>query len=95
MKKLLFVIAALAMMLGCKQSNQQVTEIPWYENDSALQADLAVAIEDAKVLDSSKIVNDLLPIRKDYPGVLVPHDRNISAEDPDFLPRAQTLLYPF
>jgi hypothetical protein len=72
MKKLLFVVAAMAMMLGtgCRQSAQQVTETetPWYENDSALQADLAAAIEDAKVLDSSEIVNDLMPIRKGYPG---------------------------
>ena len=72
MKKLLFVVAAMAMMLGtgCRQSAQQATETetPWYENDSALQADLAAAIEDAKVLDSSEIVNDLMPIRKDYPG---------------------------
>ena len=70
MKKLLFVVAVMAMMLGtgCKQATQQVVETPWYENDSALQADLAAAIEDAKVLDSSKIVNDLMPIRKDYPG---------------------------
>ena len=69
MKKLLFVVAAMAMMLGtgCRQSAQQATETetPWYENDSALQADLAAAIEDAKVLDSSEIVNDLMPIRKD------------------------------
>ena len=72
MKKLLYVVAAMAMMFGtgCRQSAQQatVTETPWYENDSALQADLAAAIEDAKVLDSSEIVNDLMPIRKDYPG---------------------------
>ena len=46
MKKLLFVVAAMAMMLGtgCRQSAQQATETetPWYENDSALQADLSV-----------------------------------------------------
>ena len=72
MKKLLFVVAVMAMMLGtgCKQTTQQVVETPWYENDSALQADLAAAIEDAKVLDSSKIVNDLMKFKTESDVIL-------------------------
>ena len=73
MKKIMcFVVAAMAIsIIGCKQTPKQATaadEVAWYENDSALQAQLAAAIEDAKALDSSKIVNNLMPIQKGYPG---------------------------
>lgn len=73
MKKIMcFVVAVMAIsIIGCKQTPKQATaaeEVAWYENDSALQAQLAAAIEDAKALDSSKIVNNLMPIQKGYPG---------------------------
>ena len=42
--------------------------IAWYQNDSLLWAQLAESIEDAKQLDSTKISNQLMPIKKDYPG---------------------------
>lgn len=76
MKKLWIAIVALAMAtVACqnKQTAANETEnvadtTAWYENDSLLQADLAAAIEDAKQLDSSKISNDLMPIKKGTPG---------------------------
>ena len=75
MKKCMIVIAAMAMLMltGCRQTQENKTKaadngIAWYENDSALQADLAAAIEDAKVIDSVEVVNDLTPVKKDYPG---------------------------
>ena len=74
MKKTTFIItAALTIMLaGCKQTQNSQTAITedvpnWYENDSALQADLSAAIEDAKQLDSSKISTTRMPIKIDYP----------------------------
>ncbi|MBP5498371.1 MAG: hypothetical protein J6X81_03255 [Muribaculaceae bacterium] len=73
MKKLVLIagIAALLTCISCRQnvaSTENVAEVPWYENDSALNADLAAAIADAQDLDTSKIAHDLMPIRKDYPG---------------------------
>ena len=75
MKKILFAAALVAVMMagGCRQSATEATTgnadtIAWYDNDTALMADLKAAIEDAKVLDSTKISNDLMPIRKGYPG---------------------------
>lgn len=74
MKNLMIVIAFLVMLVstGCRQTQNTKTktanEVAWYENDSALQADLMAAIEDAKVIDSTEIVNNLTPVRKDYPG---------------------------
>lgn len=72
---LLFSALSLAVlstvMMGCRQSSPvqvAIDSVAWYENDSALQADLAAAIADAKVLDSTKVSHDLMPIRKDYPG---------------------------
>ena len=74
MKNLMIVIAFLVMLVstGCRQTQNTKTktanEVAWYENDSALQADLMAAIEDAKVIDSTEIVNNLTAVRKDYPG---------------------------
>ena len=75
MKKILFAAAVMAAMMtvGCRQnatstSPHEADTVAWYENDSALAADLAAAIDDAKALDSSKISTDLMPIRKGYPG---------------------------
>ena len=76
MKKSLFVIAAvIAVMLatGCNpvtknaQPGADSTAVAWYENDSALQADLAAAIADAQKLDTSK-VRTLTPVKKGTPG---------------------------
>ena len=75
MKKILFAAAVMAAMMtvGCRQnatstSPHEADTVAWYENDSALAADLAEAIDDAKALDSSKISTVLMPIRKGYPG---------------------------
>ena len=76
MKKILFAGAILlgAMVVSCRGNVAEQTTVEngleegWYENDSALNADLAAAIEDAKVLDTTKIVHDLMPIQKGYPG---------------------------
>ena len=81
MKRILLTVAVLIAVLAvsCRngesstKTNQNATEqktdeTPWYADMEALEADLAAAIDDAKQLDSSKIVNDLMPIRKDYPG---------------------------
>ena len=77
MKKILFAFAFVAMMItGCRQSSTVTTDADnhakqdtgWYNDSSALAADLAAAIADAKQLDSSKISHDLMPIRKGYPG---------------------------
>ena len=37
----------------------------------------------------------LLAIAVSFLLFLVPHDRNIAADDPEFLPRVQTFLCPF
>ena len=37
----------------------------------------------------------LLAIAVSFLLFLVPHDRNLAADDPDFLPRVQSLLFPF
>ena len=37
----------------------------------------------------------LLAVAVSFLLFLVPHDRNIAAEDPDFLPRVQRMLFPF
>ena len=75
MKKFVFVAAVLAVFLstGCRQtqSKQEATAdnaVAWYENLDSLQADLTAAIADAQKLDSSKIANDLMPVKKGYPG---------------------------
>ena len=78
MKKLFqfaFVVLAAVTIASCVKQTANKTEeknptnqVAWYENDSALQADLAAAIEDAKQLDSTKIVNNLMPIQKGFPG---------------------------
>jgi hypothetical protein len=75
MKKLMFVAAIMAVVLtaGCRRSQNVETanadNAPaWYEDDSTLWANLATAVADAQQLDSSKIVADLMPVRKDYPG---------------------------
>ncbi len=78
MKKILFAAILMALTTaGCRQNaTEQTTDqttnqadtVAWYENDDALQADLKAAIDDAKQLDSTKISNDLMPIRKGYPG---------------------------
>ena len=62
--------AMLAIALtGCKQTNNvQTTDEAWYADDSALWAQLGAAIEVAKQLDSTKIYDQLMPIKKDYPG---------------------------
>lgn len=75
MKKFVFVAAVLAVFLstGCRQtqSKQEAAAdnaVAWYENLDSLQADLNAAIADAQKLDSSKIANDLMPVKKGYPG---------------------------
>ncbi|MBP3737854.1 MAG: hypothetical protein J6I72_02225 [Muribaculaceae bacterium] len=76
MKKTLMTIAAgwLLLLGGCAQNQQQtettgVAEKPWYEDIETLEAQLAEAVADAQKLDSTKIAHDLMPIRKDYPGL--------------------------
>ena len=75
MKKYVYATAVLAVFLStsCRQtqSKQEVAadnEVAWYEDMDALQADLNAAIADAQKLDSSKIANDLMPVKKGYPG---------------------------
>ncbi|MBR1546742.1 MAG: hypothetical protein IJ633_08135 [Prevotella sp.] len=66
-----FCFLLVTMLMGCKQSNAVQTseeETAWYENDSALLAQLDAAIADAKQLDASKVSNDLMPVKKGYPG---------------------------
>ena len=72
MKKMIITaILVLPLVLGgCFLGNKQQTveTTAWYENDSLLWAQLADAVENAKQLDSTKISNQLMPIRKDIPG---------------------------
>lgn len=75
MKRNLIVIALVAMVLGtgCKQAqNKEITKAEnttaWYEDEEALQADLAAAIAEVQKLDSSKICHELTPIKKGHPG---------------------------
>ncbi len=60
----------VASLIGCRQTDSLngVNDIAWFENDSALQADLAASIANAKQLDSTKISHDLMPVKKGYPG---------------------------
>jgi hypothetical protein len=70
MRKLVVMALSAIVMTGCFYNNKQAVvgdTVNWYENDSALWADLATAIEDAKQVDSTKI-RPLMPIKKDYPG---------------------------
>lgn len=66
----LIVVLGGWFLLGNRQQQPVENEdaTPWYQNDSLLWAQLAEAVEDAKQLDSTKISNQLMPIRKDYPG---------------------------
>lgn len=75
-KTIMTAILVLLVVLGgwfLWSNRQQPVEteeegIAWYQNDSLLWAQLGEAIEDAKQLDSTKISNQLMPIKKDYPG---------------------------
>lgn len=74
-KSIMTAILVLPVVLGgCfssgnrQQAAQNEETTAWYENDSLLWAELATAVEDAKQLDSTKISNALMPIKKDYPG---------------------------
>ena len=66
----LLVVLGGWFLLGNRQQPVETEEegIAWYQNDSLLWAQLGEAIEDAKQLDSTKISNQLMPIKKDYPG---------------------------
>ena len=79
MMKRLFQFAILVgtiSMTSCvaKFSNKTETNtvvadsLPWYEDMDALQADLNAAIEDARVLDSTKVGVNLMPIKKGTPN---------------------------
>ena len=77
MKKLLTLafVAAAIFMTACRGGNVKIDvnvsntdSIPWYENMEALDADLKAAIDDARELDSSKISNTLMPIKKGTPN---------------------------
>lgn len=76
MKKTLILIVAAAMFAatGCRQTQPATTvaeaenAIAWWEDTTALNAALAAAVNDAKVLDTAKIAHNLMPIRKDFPG---------------------------
>ena len=68
------ILAAAFAMTACvgkveKTITETVTDsLPWYEDMEALDADLKAAIEDARDLDSSKISNTLMPIKKGTPN---------------------------
>ena len=79
MKKLFYfaIVAATVAMTACTGKTGQITDAgaeadstatPWYEDMEALDADLKAAIEDARDLDSSKISNTLMPIKKGTPN---------------------------
>lgn len=76
MKKTLITIAVLAVLCGAgwwilqgrQTAETEQATTPWYEDLTALQADLDAAIADAQQLDSTKISHKLTPIRKGYPG---------------------------
>ena len=68
------VFAAALVLTGCKQTGtaqaaaETTADDVWYQDDSALQASLLAAIEDAKQLDSTKISHQLMPIKKGTVG---------------------------
>ncbi len=66
----LFVVLLAFCACGNKQAQTNVAgeTTPWYENDSLLLAQLDAAIQDAKVLDASKISKNLMPVKKGTPG---------------------------
>jgi hypothetical protein len=76
MKKKWIWIAALAIIVGVgcwwltqEREQSKIDDAPvWYEDTTALEADLAAAIADVQQLDSSKICNELMPVQKGYPG---------------------------
>ena len=105
---LLFAFLLLAVPPIITFLTERMSPIPLerYKTDFAfllaLLALLAIYARYSTASDSSKPILRsafsslaLLAIAVSCLLFLVPHDRNISAEDPDFLPRAQTLLYPF
>jgi hypothetical protein len=74
-KKLIALVVLLLLLAGgwwwLSKGGQREAggqEQAWYENDSALQADLSAAIADAQKLDSSKISHQLMPVKKGTPG---------------------------
>ncbi|MBP3213851.1 MAG: hypothetical protein J6M19_03320 [Bacteroidaceae bacterium] len=71
------IVAAAIAMTACTGKTAQNTNAgaeadstvtPWYEDMDALQADLNAAIEDARVLDSTKVGVNLMPIKKGTPN---------------------------
>jgi len=69
---MMITLMVIFVLAGCRETNTKTKPadngVAWYENDSALQADLKASIEDAKVIDSVEVVNDLTPVKKGYPG---------------------------
>lgn len=74
MKKILFACAILlgALVVSCRGNvteKENVDEtVAWNEDTAALWDDLRVAIEDAREPDSTKVVDNLTPVVKGYPG---------------------------
>ena len=61
--------ACVAKFSNKTETNTVVADsLPWYEDIDALQADLNAAIEDARVLDSTKVGVNLMPIKKGTPN---------------------------
>ena len=105
---LLFAVLLPAVPLLITFLTERIVPIPLerYKSDFAFLVALAAllaafaryatASEAAKPrLRSAFSALCLLAVAVSFLLFLVPHDRNIAAEDPDFLPRVQRMLFPF